>query len=105
MRNAFKKFSFTNEALTELSDIPQSILDIYEEHNEMWLPELPLPLELNEYKNAIIEKARKEVGGIGVNNQLVDDLLRQNHGVEKKRHIEKNIIKNQSDFHHFQSDI
>ena len=49
-RNAFKKFSFTNEALTELSDIPQSILDIYEEHNEMWLPELPLPLELNEYK-------------------------------------------------------
>ena len=89
-RNAFKKFSFTNEALTELSDIPQSILDIYEEHNEMWLPELPLPLELNEYKNAIIEKARKEVGGIGVNNQLVDDLLRQNHGVEKKRaHREK----------------
>ena len=83
--NAFKIFSYTNEPLTDPSDIPQSVLDIYEEQNDLELPELPLPLELNVYKNAIIEKARNEAGGIGKNNQLVDDLLKQNHGVEKVR--------------------
>jgi len=54
---------------------------LYDESLEYTLPELPLPIPLDEYTRMIIEKARKQAS----NMSEVDRLLKQKDGAERAR--------------------
>jgi len=63
--------------------LPQRIIaDIISDSDTYELPDLPLPIRLEEYTKKIIEKARKMSGGKSI---AVDKLLKQNDGAEKAR--------------------
>ena len=66
-----------------LDKLPQRIIaDIISDSDTYELPDLPLPIRLEEYTKKIIEKARKMSGGKSI---AVDKLLKQNDGAEKAR--------------------
>lgn len=66
-----------------LDKLPQRIIaDIISDSDTYELPDLPLPIRLEEYTKQIIEKARKMSGGKSI---AVDKLLNQNDGTEKAR--------------------
>ncbi len=69
------------------SDLPDRYIEKFtKEKEELELPDLPLPIPLNEYINKIREKARKMSNGVSAN---VDRLLKQNLGTEKQRQYRK----------------
>ncbi|WKZ70023.1 MAG: RNA repair transcriptional activator RtcR family protein [Melioribacteraceae bacterium] len=80
---------FTKGGKIKLDDLPEHFIsDIMDDESlEYTLPELPLPIPLDEYTRMIIEKARKQAS----NMSEVDRLLKQKDGAERARiHRSKN---------------
>jgi len=74
-----------------LSSLPQNHLERFrkESKKDILLPDLPLPIPIDEYTELIRNKARKIASG---NNSEVDRLLKQKTGTEKVRQYRKRNI-------------
>lgn len=71
-----------------LSDLPNNHIERFQKDSkkEILLPDLPLPIPIDEYVELIRSKARKQADG---NYSEVDRLLKQNIGTEKVRQHRK----------------
>lgn len=71
-----------------LSDLPQNHLERFQKESkkQIILPELPLPVPIDEYIELVRAKARKQADG---KNSEVDRLLKQKIGTEKVRQHRK----------------
>ena len=78
---------FNKGGLVKLSDLPDRIINsiLNDDSLDIILPELPLPVTLDEYKNMVIVKAR----GIAKTQSEVDKLLNQKEGTERQRKFRK----------------
>ena len=72
-----------------LSDLPSNHLERFQKDpkKQIMLPDLPLPMPIDEYIELVRTKARKQAEG---NNSEVDRLLKQKTGTEKVRQHRKN---------------
>jgi transcriptional regulator with GAF, ATPase, and Fis domain len=79
---------FKTGGYISLTDLPQNHIERFQKESkkQMFLPELPLNIPIEEYIELIRTKARKQADG---NNSEVDRLLQQKVGTEKVRQHRK----------------
>ena len=80
---------FKNGGEISLKDLPKNHIERFqkESNKEIFIPDLPLPISIDDYTELIRNEARKKAGG---NMAEVDRLLKQKTGTEKQRRYRKN---------------
>jgi len=90
LENFIKKVTrrFSKGGKIQFDDLPEHFINLImdDESLNYFLPELPLPISLDEYREMIIEKARSLSNG---NMSQVDRLLKQKDGTERGRKYRK----------------